>query len=123
MRYGIAKRFLCDTNGDGYRDGKAALSGAAEGAVADDLRGEFHVCVGKNDDVIFCAALALHALAACGRTRVNVLGDGRGTDKADGADLRVITERVDNIFAAVDEIDDAFGEAGFFEEFERADHA
>ena len=66
MSDGIAERFLCVADGDGNAHGEAALAGAAERAVADDLRGEFHVGIGKNDDVIFCAALALHALAAGG---------------------------------------------------------
>ena len=35
----------------------------------------------------------------------------------------MIAERVDDIFAAVDEIDDAFGQTGFFKKLERADHA
>ncbi len=44
-----------------------------------------------------------------------MLGDGSGTDKTNRANLRMIAESVDDIFAAVDEINDAFWEAGFFE--------
>ena len=123
MRDGVAESFLRFANGDGDGNGEAALAGAAERAVADDLRGEFHVRIGKNDDVIFRAALALHAFAAGGGARVDMLGDGSGADETDGANLRMVAERVDDIAAAVDQVDDAFGKAGFFEEFEGAAHA
>ena len=50
---------------DRHRDGnrQASLPGAAERAVADDLRGHLHVGIRQNDDVILRAALALGALA------------------------------------------------------------
>src|SRR5205807_8513573 len=66
----------------------------------------FHVRVRQNDNVVLCPSLALHAFAAGGGARVNVLGNGRGTHKADGAHLRMIAKRVDDLAAAVDEIQD-----------------
>src|SRR5579872_957992 len=39
----ITESFLRFTNGYGYGDCEATLSGAAEGAIADDLRGHFHI--------------------------------------------------------------------------------
>ena len=62
----IAECFLRVANGDRDAHGETALSSAAEGAVADDLRGKFHIRVGEDDDVVFRAALALHAFAAGG---------------------------------------------------------
>ena len=69
----IAKSLLRFADGDCDGDGKTALSGATEGAVADDLRGHRHVGVGENDDVILGSALALAALAlfAGARSRCN----------------------------------------------------
>src|SRR5271154_3578283 len=52
-----------------------------------------------------------------------MLGNGGRADKANRANLRMIAERIDHIFAAIDEIDDAFGQARFFKKFERTDHA
>ena len=113
----IAKSLLRFADGDRDRDGEAALPGATEGAVADDLRGHRHVGVGKNDDVILGAALALRALAVGGGARVDVLRDRSRADEADGADFGMIEQRVDGGFAAIHEIDDAFGQSGLFEEF------
>ena len=91
VRNGVAERFLRFANGDGNGNGEAALPCATKCAVADDLRRQIHVRIRQNDDVILRSALALHALAAGGGTRVNMLGDGRGTDEADGTDLRMVT--------------------------------
>ena len=46
VRDGITKSFLRFANRDGDRNGEAALARAAEGAVADDLRRQFHVGIG-----------------------------------------------------------------------------
>ena len=70
---------------------------AAKRAVADDLRGQFHVRIGQNDDVILRAALALHALAAGRGARVNVLGDGSRADETDGAHLRMVAKRIHDV--------------------------
>ena len=109
-------------NGDGNGNREAALARATKCAVADDLRGKLHVRIGKDDDVILRAALALHAFAAGCGTRVNVLGDGGGADKTDGANLRMVAERVDHVPATVDEVYDSFGQAGLLEEFKEAAH-
>src|SRR4029077_13188587 len=119
---GVAECFLGFANGDGDRYCKATLAGAAKRAVADDLGGEFHIGVGQNDDVIFCAALALHAFAAGCGARVDMPGNGGGTYKTDGTNLRMVTEGVHDFFSAVDQIYDAFGQAGFFQELESSMH-
>src|SRR5262245_58139709 len=119
---GVAESLLrlADCNGDG--NGEAALSGASEGAVADDVGSHGHVGVGKNDDGIFRSTLALRAFAAGCGAGVNVLGDWGGADEADGANFGMIEERVHGGLAAVDEIDDTFGQANLLDEFERALH-
>ncbi len=117
---GIAEPVFRFADGDGDADGEAALAGASEGRVGNDLGGGFLVGIGQDHDVIFCAALALHAFAACRAARVHVFCDGRGSDEADGAHQRMIEQGVDGGLAAVDEVDDAGGQAGFLDEFEKA---
>src|ERR1700688_2967226 len=114
---GVAESLLRFADGDGDGDGEAALAGASEGAVADDLRGHGHVGVGENDDMILGSALALRALAVGGGARVDVFCYGSRSDEADGADFGMVEKGVHGGFAAVDKTYDAFGEAGFFEEF------
>ena len=84
----IAKSFLRFAHRDRDGNRQASLPGATKRAVADDLRGQFHVRVRQHDHVIFRAALALHALAAGCGARVHVLGHRRRADEADGAHLR-----------------------------------
>ena len=57
----IAKCLLCLA--DSYRHGnsQASLTSASESAVANDLSSHAHVGIGKNDDVVLRAALALGA--------------------------------------------------------------
>ena len=59
-------------NGDGQRRRQAALPGAAESAVGDDLRGRGQVGVRQHDDRVLGAALALRALAVGGAARVDI---------------------------------------------------
>src|SRR5258708_19468882 len=108
MGDGVAERFLRFANRNGNGNGEAALARAAKCAVADDLRGEFDVRIGQNDDVIFCAALALHALAAGGGARVDMFGYGSGAYKTNGANLRMIAERVDHIAPAFNKLSYSF---------------
>src|SRR6516225_2045216 len=114
---GVAECFLRFADRDGNRYREATLAGAPERGVADDLLGEVHVRIGKYDDVVLRAALALHALAACRRTLVDVLGHGRGADKTDRAHRGMIAKRVHDFPAAVDQVDDALGDACFFDDF------
>ena len=107
---------------DRYGNGETALARAAESAVADDLRRQLHVGIGQDDDVILCAALALHALAAGRGAPVHMPGHRRRADETDGAYLRMIAKRVDHLAPAINQIHHALGQAGFLEQFERAPH-
>ena len=117
--YGVAEPVLRFADGDGDADGEAALPGASEGRVGDDLGGGFRVGVGQYDDVVFCAALALHALAAGGAARVDIFGHRRGADKTDRAHQRMIEQRVDRRLAAVDQVHNAGGQAGLLNELDQ----
>jgi hypothetical protein len=119
---GVAKSLLRFANSHRNRNREASLPGAAKGAVTDDLRGQVHVGIGQNNNVILRAALALHALTGRGGAHVHVLGDGCRADKTDRAHLRMVAQGVDDGAAAIDEIHDTFGQTGLLQEFERAAH-
>ena len=106
-------------DGDDDRRRQAALAGAAERRVGDDLRRHVHVGVGQDDDRVLGAALALHALAVGGRAAVDVARHRRRADERDRAHLRMIEQRVDGVLAAVHQVDDAGREAGLLDELRR----
>ncbi len=51
-----------------------------------------------------------------------MLGNGSGADETDGTHLRMVAERVDHFFPAVDKIHDSLGQAGFLQKLEGAMH-
>ena len=106
---GVAKSLLRFADGDRDGDGEAALAGAAEGAVADDLRGHGHVGIGEHDNMIFGSALALGTFAVGGGAGVDVLRNRSRSDEADGANFGMVEKGVYRGFSAVDQADDAFG--------------
>ncbi len=65
--------------------------------------------------MVLGAAEGLDALAVLGAFAVNVVGDGRGADEADGLDGGVREDGVDRGLVAVDDVEDALGQAGFLE--------
>ena len=90
-------------------DGETTLSGAAKGAVADDLRRHRHVGVGKNDDVILGSALALTTLPLLARACIDVTRYWSRSDKTNRTHLRMIDECVNDGFTAIHQIDYALG--------------
>ena len=63
--------------------------------------------VGHHDHVVLGAAERLHALAGLGRALVDEPRDRRRADERDRVDARVVEDRLDDLAAAVDEVDDA----------------
>ena len=112
---------VCAADGDGDGDGHAALAGGAVGGADEGVGGLVEVGVGHDDHVVLRAAEGLDALAVRGALAVDVLGDGRGADEADGVDAGVVEDGVDGFLVAVDDVEDAVGEAGFFEHFGEED--
>ena len=106
---------VCVADGDGDGDGHAALAGGAVGGADEGVGGLIEIGVGHDDHVVLRAAEGLHALAVLGAVAVDVLGDGRGADEADGLDGGVGEDGVDGDFVAVDDVEDAVGQAGFLE--------
>ena len=103
------KLLLRFAHGDRHGDGQAALSGAGEGAVADDLGGVVEVGVGQHDGMVLGSALALHALAVGGGARIDVLRHRGGADETDGADLGMVEDGIHGLASAVDQTDDTLG--------------
>src|ERR1700719_3175894 len=122
MADGIAEPFLRVANRNRDGNSQAALSRAAEGAVPDNLRSQFHIRIGQNDGVIFCSTLALHALAARGRASINMSGYGRGAHETDGSHLRMIAPRVNYFTAAIHQVYYAAGQTGGFNKLKSAAH-
>jgi len=76
MRDGVAEVLLRFAHGDSHRDCQAALPGASEGAVRDDLRSHIHVRVGEDDDGVLRASLTLSPLPLLSSTRIDVARNG-----------------------------------------------
>src|SRR3974377_149248 len=92
--YGIAEGSLRFADRHGNGNAKATLPGAAERGITDDLAREIHVGVRQYDYVVLSTALALHALSGSGGALVNMFGNGRGANEADGTNGGGIAECV-----------------------------
>ena len=62
--------------------------------------------------MVLGAAEALHALAGRAAARIDVLGDRRRADEADGLDVGIVEDGVDRLLVAVDDVEDAGRQAG-----------
>ena len=102
-------------DGDGDGDGHAALAGGAVGGADESVGGLVEIGVGHDDHVVLRAAEGLHALAVLCAGGVDVLGDGGRADEGDGLDGGVREDGVDGGLVAVDDVEDAVGQAGFLE--------
>ena len=74
---------------DGDRDRHAALAGRTVRRAHQRLRGELRIGIGHHHHVILRAAERLHALAVLRGRFVDVLGDRRRADEADGRNVRI----------------------------------
>jgi len=101
---------------DGGGAGHAAFAGAAEGGLDDAARGILGIGIGHDDDVIFRAAIGLHALAVLGAHFVDVTRDGRGADKGNRLHLRMGEQGVHDFASAVNDIQDTLGQAGLLQQ-------
>ena len=71
---------------------------------------------GQDDHVVLGAAERLHALAVLRARLVDVAGDRRGADEADRGDVGVLEQPVDRHLVAVDDLEDAVGDAGLLQQ-------
>ena len=108
-------RVVTDRNSN--RNRHAALAGRAVAGADQRVDGLVHVRVGHDDHVVLGAAEALHALTVGAAAAVDVLGDRGRADKADGLDVGIVEDRIDNRLVTVDDIEDAGRQACFEEQF------
>src|SRR5947199_3367255 len=94
---------------------EAAFSGAAVKRLGDDVDRPVPVGVGHHDHEILGAAERLDALARVSRATPYRPGDRRRSDERHGADLGVVADRLDDLPASVDQIDDSGRQVAFLE--------
>ena len=83
---GVDERAGDIADGEHDRDGHAALAGRAVAGGDSGIGSHGDVRIGQDQHMILCAAKCLHALAVARGVLIDVAGNGRGTDEADGAD-------------------------------------
>ena len=109
------------TNGHRHRDRYAAFAGGAVGRADERVGRLVEVGVRQDHHVVLRAAEGLDALAGGRAPRIDVLGDRRRPDEADGLDPRVADERVDGLLIAVDNVEHAVRQTGLLEELRQFD--
>jgi hypothetical protein len=98
----------------------AALAGRAEGGAGEVVDHLVEVGVGHDDAVVLGAAERLHALPVRGAAAVDVLRDVGRADEADRLDVGIVEDRVDHLLVAVDDVEDAVGQARFLHQLGEA---
>ena len=101
----------------GHADRHAALARRAVACTNQRVHGLVDVGIGHDDQVVFCAAQGLHALAVVRTCFVDVIGNRRRAHKADGFHIGVFQQRVHGFFVALHDVEHAVGQTGFFEQF------
>ena len=94
-----------------HRSPERAVGGRHRG-----VGGHVDVGVGQHDHVVLRTAERLHALAVPGPGLVDVAGDRRGADERDGLDVGVLEHAIDRHLVALDDVEDAVGNAGLVEQ-------
>ena len=103
----------CFTNRNRNRNRHAALARRAIACAHQRVDDLIHIGIGHDDHVVLRATKALHALTGCCATGVDIFGNRRGADKADGLHIRIIKQRIHRFFVALHDIEDACGQTGF----------
>src|SRR5262249_46966099 len=86
--------------------GEASLARAAVERFGDDADRTIEVGVRHDDDEVFRATESLNPLTRMCPALVDVFRDGCRADERHGADTRVIADGIDDVAAAVDDVDD-----------------
>src|SRR5207245_5947913 len=105
-------------DGDRQRAGQTALAGRAERRSHHVSNGLVEHRVWHEDENVLRAALGLDALTVLRRPTIYVARDRRRADEGHPADGRMVQNRVDGGFAAIDQVEHAGGEAGLIDELE-----
>ena len=98
-------------NGNGHRQSHAAFARRAIGRadnIFDDL---IHIRVRQDNAVVFRATHRLNALSVGRTSGIDILGNVRRADKADGLDVRMIEDCINDFLVAVHNVQNAFRRA------------
>ena len=109
---------FADRHDDG--EGHAALARRAEGGAGQVVDHLVEIGVGHDDAVIFRAAHRLDALSGGDAAIIDIMGDVGRADEADALDVRVVEDGVDHFLVALNDLEDAVGQARFAEQFGEA---
>ena len=99
-----------------HTDGHATLSSRAVGSTNQGIDHLVQIGVRHDHHVVFRATQSLHALAMVGASLVDVVGNRRGTDKADGFDIGVHQQGVHRFFVALHDVEHAIGQPRLLEQ-------
>ena len=108
------RRRIADADGD--RNRHATFAGGTVTGAQQCVRGLVHVGVGHDHHVVLGATQGLYALAGGAAARIQVFGDRRGADEADGLHARVVQQRVHRFLVAVHDVEHAVRQAGFLQQ-------
>jgi hypothetical protein len=104
-------------NGDEDAGGHATLSCAAGEGGDNIFCGDFDIGVWDDHEMIFGTAESEHPFSGVDAALVDEFGDGSGTDKGGCCDAGVVKDGFDSGAVALNDIENAVGEAGLLEEF------
>ncbi len=110
-------------DGDGDRDGHAALASGSIGRAHQPVDRLVEVGVRHDDQVVLRAAQRLDALAGVRGGPVDVLGDRGGADEAHRRDVGMGEDGVHRLGVAVDDVQHALGQAGLGQQLGEAQRA
>ena len=99
-----------------HRDRHAAFAGRPVARAEQCRHHTADVGIGHDHHVILRAAQRLHALAVGAAARVDIFGDVRGAHEADRLHPRFVQQRIDRSLVAVDHVEYAVGQTGFFQQ-------
>ena len=97
---------------------QAPLAGAAVERLADDVDRPSRSASGMTTTKFLAPPSACTRLPACVAALVDVPGDRRRADERHRADARMIADRLDDLAAAVHEVDDARRQAALLEQID-----
>ena len=98
--------------GEDDADRHAPLAGGAVAGRHRGVGGHVEIGVGEHEHVVLRPAEGLDALAVLRSRLVDVAGDRRRADEADGGDVGVLEEPVDGDFVAMHDVEASRWEAG-----------
>src|SRR5207247_8412889 len=107
---------------DRHRYCETALSCTAKSAITDNLCGHSHIGVGKDDHMVFGAALALRPFAVRACSRIDIFRYRGRADKAESAHFGMVEKGVHSRFPAIQKVDDARREADLIEQLKGPPH-